>query len=155
MALTSPVLTQSIACFPDSAAKMELAPLLRDFDELEALRIPYGAEKERLIRLEIQFEKHREILEQTQQRLEAKTYENVILYRNVKDLKNTFEDFRIEVSTLKIDRSAIPMLYELLYNFCTPNLDYMTRVYSDTFFYKFFGCSSSSSLADIKNNSTV
>ena len=63
--LTSPVPTQSVACFTDSAADMEFAALLKDVDELGALRVAYGAEKERLIRLEIQFQKHHEILAQT------------------------------------------------------------------------------------------
>ena len=67
--LTSPVPTHFVACFTDSAADMVFAAVLKDVDELEALRVAYGAEKERLIRLEI----HREILVQTQQQLEAKT----------------------------------------------------------------------------------
>ena len=73
MVRSSPVPTQSVACFTDSAADMEFAALLKDVDELEALRVAYGAEKEQLIRLEIQFQKHGEILAQTQQQLEAKT----------------------------------------------------------------------------------
>ena len=150
--LTSPVPTQSVACFTDSAADMEFAALLKDVDELEALRVAYGAEKERLIRLEIQFQKHREILAQTQQQLEAKTQESKILDRNVKDLKNTAEDLRNDVDTLKADRGAIPMLHDLMYHFCTPNHEYMTRVYSTTLFYKILGCCSSSPLADIKKN---
>ena len=49
--LTSPVLTLSVACFPDSAADMEFAALLKDVDEPEALRVAYDAEKESLIGL--------------------------------------------------------------------------------------------------------
>ena len=150
--LTSPVPTQSVACFTDSAADMEFAALLKDVDELEALRVAYGAEKERLIRLEIQFQKRREILAQIQQQVEAKPQEKKILDRNVKDLKNTVEDLRTEVSTLKADRGTIPMLHDLMYHFCTPNHEYMTRVYSSTLFYKILGCCSSSSLADFKKN---
>ena len=104
--------------------------------------------KKRLIRLEIQFEMHREILTHTQQ-LEAKT-QNKILDRNVKDLKNTVEDLRNEVNTLKADLGVVPMLHDLMYFFCTPNHEYMTRVYSNTLFYKILGCCLSSSLVDIK-----
>ena len=131
---------------------MEFAALLKDVDELEALPIAYGAEKERLICLEIQFQKHREILAQTQQQLAAKTQENKILDRNVKDPKNTVEDLRNDVDTLKADRGAIPMLHDLMYHFCSPNHEYMTRVYSTTLFCKILGCCSSSSLADLKKN---
>ena len=42
------------------------------------------------------------------------------------------------------------MLHYLLYHFCTPNHEYMTRVYGNTLFYKILGFCSSSSLADIK-----
>ena len=106
--LTSPVPTQSAACFTDYAADTEFAALLKDVDELEALRVAYGAEKEQLIRLEFQCQKHREILAQTQQQLEAKTQENKILDRNVKDLKNIFEVLRNNVDTLK--QIAVPSL---------------------------------------------
>ena len=99
--LTSPVPTQSVACFADSAADMEFEALLKGVDQLEALRVAYGAEKERLIRLEIQFQKHREILAQTQRQIEAKTQESKILDRNVLDLKNTVEDIRNDVETQK------------------------------------------------------
>ena len=150
--LNSPVCTQSVACFTDSAADMEFAALLKDIDELEALQVAYGAEQERLIRLEIQFQKHREILAQTQPQLEAKTQENKILDRNVKDLKNTVEDLRNDVHTLKADRGAIPMLHDLMYHFCKPNHENMTRVYSTSLCYKILGCCSSSSPADIKKN---
>ena len=92
--LTSTVPTQFVACFTDSAADMEFAALLKNVDELEALGVASGAEKERLIHLEIQFQKHPEILAQTQQQLQAKTQENKILDRNVKDLKETVEDLR-------------------------------------------------------------
>ena len=127
--LTSPVPTQSVACFTDSAADMDFAALLEDVDELEALQVAYGAGKERLIHLEIQFQKHREILAQTQQQLEGKTQEKKTLDRYVKDLKNnTVEDLRNDVDTLKADRGAIPMLHDLMYHFCTPNHEYMTRV---------------------------
>ena len=149
--LTSPVPTQSVACFTDSADDMECAALLKDVGELEALQVAYGAEKERLIRLEIQFQKHRGILAQTQQ-LDAKTQESKILDRNVKDLKKFVEDLRNDVDTSKADRGAIPMLHDLTYHFCTPNYEYMTRVYSTTLLYKILGCCSSSSLAAIKKN---
>ena len=150
--LTSLVPTQSVACFTDSAADMEFAALLKDVDEFEALRVAYGAEKERFLCMEIQFQKHREVLAQTQQQLEAKTQENKNLDRNVKDLKNTVEDLRNDVDTLKADRGAIPMFHDLMYCFCTPNHEYMTRVYSPTVIYTILDCCSSSSLADIKKN---
>ena len=57
---------------------MEFVALLKDVEELEALRVAYGAEKKRLIRLKIQFLKHRQIQAQTQQQVEAKTQENKI-----------------------------------------------------------------------------
>ena len=118
--LTAPVPTQPVACFADSTADMEFPALLKDVDELEAPQVAYGAEKERSIRLEIQYQKHREVLEQTQQQLEAKTHENTILDPNVKDLKNSVEYLRNEVNRLKADRGAIPMLPDLMYLFCTP-----------------------------------
>ena len=37
---TSPVPTQSVACFTDSAADMEFAAFLKDLDELETLQLP-------------------------------------------------------------------------------------------------------------------
>ena len=153
--LTSPLPFQSVACFADSAADMEFAALLKGVDELEALRVAYGAEKERWVHLEIQFQNHREISAQTQQQLEAKTHENKILDRKVKNLENTVEDRRNEVNTLKADRGAIFMLHNLMYYFDTPNYEYMTRVYSNTLFYKILGCCSSSSLADFKKNAIV
>ena len=55
-ALTSPVSTQSIACFTDCSADMEVVSLLKDVDELEAHRITYGAKIERLVGREIQFQ---------------------------------------------------------------------------------------------------
>ena len=150
--LTSPVPTQSVACFTESAADMEFVALLKDVDALEALRVAYGTEKKQVIRLEIQLQKHREILAQKQQQLEAKTQENKILERIDKDLTHTVGEIRIEVNILQADRGAIPMLHGLMYHLCTPNQEYMTRVYSNTFFYKILGCCSSSSLADIKKN---
>ena len=71
--LTSPVPTESVACFTDSAVDREFAALLKEVDELEALGVAYGAERERLIRLANHFQKHREILAHTQQQLEADT----------------------------------------------------------------------------------
>ena len=105
---------------------MEFAALLRGADELEALRVTYDVKKERLIRLEIQFQKHRQILAQTLQQLEAKTPQNILLDRKVTDLKNTVEDLRNEVTTLKVDRGTIPMVHDLMRRFCTPNDEYMT-----------------------------
>ena len=135
---TSPVLFQSVACFFSSATDMEFAVLLKDVVELEALRVAYGADEERLIRMDSRFLKYREILAQTQQQLEAKTQGNNLLDRTFDDLNNTVEDLRIEIITLKADRGAFPMLHEsLMYHFCTPDQEYKTRVYSETLSTKF------------------
>ena len=143
---------QFLACFSESAGYIEFPALQNNIDNLEALRVDFGAEKERLLRLQIEIQKHRVILAQTQQQLEAKTQENKIMDFNVKFLKNTVEDLPNEVNTLKADFGAIPMLHGLMYHFCTPNHEYMTRVYNTTLFYKIIGCCSSSSVADIKKN---
>ena len=106
--LTSPVPTQSLVCLTDSAADTEFAAPLKDANDLEVLWVAHGAEKEILIRLEIQLQMQREILAQTQQQLEAKAKENKILDRNVKDLKNTVDDLRDEVTIWK--ETAVPFL---------------------------------------------
>ena len=150
--LISPIPFQSVACFTDSADDMEFAALLKDVGELEALLVAYGAEKERWVRMEVHFQKHRKLLAQTQQQLEAKTQENNVLDGNVKGLKNTVKDLRKGVTTLKTDCLSIPMDHDLMYHLCTLNHEYITRVYSNTLFYKFLGCCSSSSLDNIEKN---
>ena len=46
---TSPFTTQSVAYLSNSVSVIEFTALLKDVDELEALRTPYGIEYEDLI----------------------------------------------------------------------------------------------------------
>ena len=89
----------------------------------------------RLIYVEIQLKKPRQILEHTQQQLETKAPENKFLDRIVKDLKKTVEVLRNEVNSLKANRGTIPNFRALTYHFCTPNLEYMTPAYSNNPFF--------------------
>ena len=92
---------QSVACFKDSAVELEYAVVLKGEDKLEALGATQCSDEECLIQLESQFRKHRQIFEETEQQIAAKTQESKNLDSNVKGQTKTVDELRNEVYTLK------------------------------------------------------
>ena len=82
---SSPVPTQSVACFTDSATDMVFAAFQKEVDKLRTFPVADSNPREEpLICLQVQVQYHRLVLEQTQQLLQSKTHANKSLDRMLK-----------------------------------------------------------------------
>ena len=157
--LTSPIPTESVACFTDSFADLEFAALLKDTsridalqETLEATQNEFGRQKGMFCRLERDFKTMKENYETTLKDLEAKTTQKRLDDRNIADLKDSITDLRTQLDSIKADQGALPLLHQILYYITAPDLVYMDKAAHNEMLYRALASSHSSTSKDITKN---